>query len=728
MESREGLRVSPGAAPGEAVTRRATVMPRRTTTAPLALRLLGDVELTRGTETLALPPSRKTRALLAYLAVTGRPHRRDRLCTLLWDVADDPRGALRWSLTKLRPLVDDAQHTRLVADRETVAFHPAGMRVDVLALRAALAGGVDAAATPDLIALAGEVRGELLEGLELTEFREFHAWCVAERESLHVLHVRLLHAVVARLRETPDAALPHARRLVELAPLDEDARAALVALLGATGRRREAEEHYATGTKVLDEHGVRRTGALATAWHRERPAPRTAAQGRATPRPSPAGPPRTQYARNGDVSLAYQIVGEGPDLVLLPGWVSHVEHAWDEPSYSAFLRRLATFCRLVLVDRRGTGLSDPVAELPTLEQRADDVRAVMDAAGIARATIFGISEGGPMSMLLAATHPERVASLVLYGTFARGTACPEYPWRYSARGAERALDLIANHWGTGTVATFLAPSIAGDAHLIDAWGRFERLSVSPGQARTLFRMMMDIDVRHVVPAITVPTLVLHRAGDQIATAPNGRWIAEQIAGARYVELPGNDHFAWTEGLHTILDEVEEFVTGTRPAPEPDRVLVTVLFVDIAGSTARLAELGDRGWSDLLARHHALVRAELARHRGHEVNTAGDSFLATFDGPARAVRCACAIADGVRALGLAVRAGLHTGECTVAGGEVQGLAVHIGARVAAAADPGEVLASSTVKDLVAGSGLRFSSRGAHELSGVPGEWTLYRVER
>jgi pimeloyl-ACP methyl ester carboxylesterase/DNA-binding SARP family transcriptional activator len=706
-------------------------MPRRTTKEPLTLRLLGEIEVTRGDERLALPPSKKTRALLGYLAATGRPHRRERLCTLLWDVADDPRGALRWSLTKLRPLVDESGQERLIADRETVALDPTGMRVDVLGIRERLAGGVEGLPTHRLEGLVDEFRGEFLEGLELTDFRDFHAWCVAERESVRAQHATVLRALIDRLGDQPDAALAHARRLVQVAPLDEAARAALVRLLAAAGRRQEAEQQYADGTRALDEHGVRRSGELSTAWHGVRKPSGVTTPPPPTARPTTGErfrPPRTQYAKSGDVSLAYQVVGEGPDLLLIPGWVSHVEHAWEEPSYAGFLRGLASFSRLILVDRRGTGLSDPVAELPTLEERSDDVRAVMDAARVERAALFGISEGGPMAMLLAATHPERVVALVLYGTFARGVASPDYPWRFKPDDVDWALDTIEREWGTGFVTTVLAPSIAHDPNLVEAWGRFERLSVSPGQAKTLFRMMVQVDVRHVLPAIHAPTLMIQRTGDPITTVPNGRYIAEHIPGARYVELPGADHFAWTEDYHAILDEVQEFLTGVRPTPEPNRVLATVFFIDIAGSTAKLAELGDRAWRDLLARHLALVRAELARHRGREVNTAGDSFLAIFDGPARAIRCACAVSDGVRQLGLAVRAGLHTGECEIADGDVQGLAVHIGARVAGAADPGEVLVSSTVKDLVAGSGLRFTSRGAHELAGVPGEWTLFRVER
>ncbi|MBY0279800.1 adenylate/guanylate cyclase domain-containing protein [Candidatus Binatia bacterium] len=437
--------------------------------------------------------------------------------------------------------------------------------------------------------------------------------------------------------------------------------------------------------------------------------------------------PLTRYAKSGDVSIAYQVAGTGPDLVLIPGWVSHLEQAWEEPTVAAFLHRLCSFSRLLLLDRRGTGLSDRVARLPTLEQRMDDIRAVMDAAGSERAAVFGISESGPLAMLFAATYPQRSTALVLYGTFARGTWHRDYPWRWTQEQWDGVLDFIGREWGTGKVASVLAPSIASDPRAIEAWGRFERRSVSPGGAQDLFRMMLECDVRHVLPTIHTPTLVLQRSGDQITTVQGARYIAEHIPGAIYREFAGNDHFPWTGDYGPIVDAVQELVTGARAAPVCDRVLATVLFVDIVGSTAHLAEIGDRAWRDLLSRFRTTVRAELARFRGREVGTAGDSFLATFDGPARALRCARAITEAVGTLGLAVRSGVHTGECELVDDTVAGIAVHIGARISSAARPNEILASSTVKDLVAGSGLVFTSRGEHVLAGVPDAWTLYRFE-
>ena len=445
--------------------------------------------------------------------------------------------------------------------------------------------------------------------------------------------------------------------------------------------------------------------------------------------------PQTRYARSGDLSIAYQVVGDGPaDLVATPGFVSHVEYHWEEPAFARYLRRLAAFSRLIVFDKRGTGMSDRVAGVPTMEERMDDIRAVMDAAGSERAVLFGVSEGVPMSALFAATYPERTSALILYGGFASNIRQPDYPWAPPADEKRTQIDArartIHRTWGTdeGTAEALgrFAPSMAGDESFRRWFATVMRLSVSPGAAIALSRMNAEIDIRHVLPAIRVPTLVLHRTGDREQHVDEGRYLARHIPGAKFVELPGDDHPSFIGDMDAVVDEIEEFVTGVRPDREPDRVLATVLFTDIVGSTEHAVRLGDRRWRDLQERHHALVRRELARHRGKEIDTAGDGFLATFDGPARAIRCAKAIGAGVRELGLEVRAGLHTGECELRGKRVSGIAVHTGARVAAQAGPGEVLVSSTVKDLVAGSGLQFEDRGVHALKGVPGEWRLYAV--
>jgi class 3 adenylate cyclase len=438
--------------------------------------------------------------------------------------------------------------------------------------------------------------------------------------------------------------------------------------------------------------------------------------------------PQTKYAKSGDVHIAYQVAGQGErDLVLVQGWVSHVEYGWEDPALAPFLTRLASFSRLILFDVCGTGLSDRVAGVPALEQRMDDLRAVMDAVGSERAALLGISAGGPMCMLFAATFPKRTTSLVLYGTGARGLRAPDYPIGLPREALERYLDLLERSWGTGGTADQFAPSRAGDAEFRRSWGRFERLAVSPAGAKAMARVTYETDASQALAVIRVPTLVLHREGDLVARVSSGRYVAERIRGAKYVELPGADHCAWVGDSDAILNEVEEFVTGTRRGAEPDRVLATVLFTDIVGSTEKLAALGDRRWRELLSQHHAMVRAQLARFRGREIDTAGDGFLAAFDGPARAVRCAFAMVGELRRLGLEVRAGVHIGECESIEGKLSGIAVHTGARITSLAAAGEVLVSSTVKDLVYGSGIVFHDRGMHPLKGVPGEWHIYRVE-
>jgi pimeloyl-ACP methyl ester carboxylesterase len=437
--------------------------------------------------------------------------------------------------------------------------------------------------------------------------------------------------------------------------------------------------------------------------------------------------PDTRYAQSGDVNIAFQVVGDGPlDLVYVPGWVSHLEYFWQEPSYAAFLRRLASFSRLILFDKRGTGMSDrvPDSELPTLEQRMDDVRAVMDAVGSKEAALLGMSEGGPMCLLFAATYPERTGAVIILGSYARRTWAPDHPWAPTEADQEAFIEEVARDWGGAVGLAARAPSQVGNEIFSRWWSTYLRMSASPGAAKTFTRMNAQIDVRDVLPLVQVPTLIVHRAGDQAMSVEGSRYMAERIEGARYVELPGEDHLPFVGDQDQILDEVEEFLTGVRRGPEPDRVLATVLFTDIVGSTERAAELGDRRWRELLEAHHAAVRGELERFRGREVDTAGDGFLATFDGPARAIRCAAAIRGAVERLGLSIRAGLHTGECELHGNNVSGLAVHMGARVAALARPSEVLVSSTVKDLVAGSGIEFDDRGVHELKGIPGDWRLY----
>ena len=441
----------------------------------------------------------------------------------------------------------------------------------------------------------------------------------------------------------------------------------------------------------------------------------------------------THYTKSGDVSIAYQVGGTGPfDLVWIQGFVSNVELAWQHPPLANFIRQLATFCRLIRFDKRGTGMSDRVG-IATLETRMDDVRAVMDAVGSPRAAILGSSEGGPLSLLFAATYPERTRGLVLWSSFARYTWAPDYPWGMSEQETREELDDLLSGWNDLESLAKQFETFAPGFDRQDAlrWAAAVRQSASPRDVEALHQMANEIDVRDVLPAITAPTLVMNRIGEHRANREGSRYLAEHISGARHVEFPGVDHMIAIGDTEPLLKEIEQFLQAAWDADEarePDRVLATVLFSDIVGSSEKAAALGDRSWRELLERHHELVRRQLMRFRGKEVDTSGDGFFASFDGPARAIACGCAIAEAMNELGLDVRVGLHTGECELMDGKMAGIAVHTGARVAAEAQPGEVLVSSTVKDLVAGSGLAFEDRGQHDLKGIPGEWRLYAVER
>ncbi len=442
--------------------------------------------------------------------------------------------------------------------------------------------------------------------------------------------------------------------------------------------------------------------------------------------------PETRYATSGgDVNIAYQVIGTGElDLVFVMGWVSHLEYFWEEPSFARFLTRLASFSRLILFDKRGTGLSDrvPNNELPTLEQRMDDVRAVLDAVGSRRAALIGVSEGGPMCSLFAATYPEKTIALVMIGTYAKRIFDEDYPWAPSADSRQKFYELMQREWGGPVGIDERAPSVADDPHFREWWATYLRMGASPGAALALTKMNAEIDVRNVLPSIRVPTLVIHREGDLCLKVEEGRYVASSIPGSKYVELPGVDHLPFVGDQDAILDEVEEFLTGVRHAPEYDRVLATVLFTRIVDSAAQSAQVGERHWRDLLERHQAYVRRELELFKGREIEMVGDGLLATFDGPARAIRCACAITDSASRLGIKIKAGLHTGECDVMEDKVGGIAVEIGAQVAAHAAIGEVLVSNTVTDLVAGSGINFEERGTRTLADIPGEWRLFAVER
>jgi class 3 adenylate cyclase len=435
--------------------------------------------------------------------------------------------------------------------------------------------------------------------------------------------------------------------------------------------------------------------------------------------------PRTKYVRNGDVSIAYQVYGEGDlDLLYVPGVNTQLELTWEEPSITKYYERLGSFARVIRMDKRGTGLSDRIVGAATLEDRMDDVRVVMDAVGSERAVIYGVSEGGPMAMLFAATYPERVIALILYATMVKFVRSDDFPWAPSVETLDAVVAHGQKHFGDGAGMPFWAPSVGDDPAIREWWGRAERLSGSPGSDRAMHMMNRELDVRAALPAITAPTLVLHRTGDRLVDVNQARYIAANVHGAKLIELVGNDHLPYYEGRDALVNEIELFLTGTHKQIDADRILATVLFTDIVGSTTTAGDMGDARWRDVLERHNEVVQKSADRHRGRVVKSTGDGHVFLFDGPARAVRCAFEIGKGVGHLGIDVRAGAHTGEVELLGDDIGGLAVHIAQRVSSHADGGEVLVSRTVKDLVAGSGLAFESRGEYELKGIPEVWELF----
>jgi class 3 adenylate cyclase len=436
-------------------------------------------------------------------------------------------------------------------------------------------------------------------------------------------------------------------------------------------------------------------------------------------------PPETKYARSGELHIAYQVVGDGPiDLVWVPGWISNIDHYWTEPAVERYFQRLASFARVILFDRRGTGVSDPVLRAPTLEEQMDDVVAVMEAAGCERAALYAQLEGGAMAVMFAGTHPERTTALVLYEAMARMSWAPDYDW---APTHEQREAMRRQPWGDGSRIVALAPSVAENPRLRDWFARLERLAASPATAAQLLMMNGQVDVRAILPQVQAPTLVLHRSHDQFVDIRHSRYLAEHIPDARFVELRGAEALTFGGGEDELVEEVQEFLTGARGTSDPERVLATVMFGDIVGSTERAAELGDRRWRQLLEDFGRAYERELQRHRGRVVKELGDGVLATFDGPARAIRCAAAVRSVARSeFGLELRAGMHTGEVEVMGRDIGGIAVHIAARVLGFAAPGELVVSGTVKDLVVGSEIPFEDRGEHELRGVPGRWRLWSV--
>jgi DNA-binding SARP family transcriptional activator len=671
----------------------------------LSLRLLGGFRAQHGSGRPLAIRRKKAQALLAYLALhPGAASSRDSLAGLLWSgtTDDHARHNLRQTLFALRQAITPDP---FIAEGELVELRENAVHVDVGAFERGVARGTREALR-DATAL---YRGELLEGFRVDE-APFDDWLATERQRLRELALTALERLLA-LDLTAGAleqAVGTGLRLLALDPLRESAHRTLMDAYVRQGRRTAALRQYQRCVEVLQRELGVAPEAATTKRFRE-------IQSDAPPEPAALALPTTRYVRSGDVNLAYQVIGEGPpDLVLVPGWVSNVECFWEEPRVARFLRQLAGIGRLILFDKRGTGLSDRVPQdaLPTLEQRMTDVRAVMDAVGSKRATLVGYSEGGSMCALFAATYPDRAAGLVMIGSYARMIHAPDHPWGPSAADYAGYIDMVQRDWGGPLGIERRAPSVKDDEAFCRWWARFLRMSASPGAAAALLDINRDLDLRHVLPAIRVPTLVLHAVGDQTIDVRYGRYMAARIPGARYVELPGADHLPWLADAEAIGAEIERFVGEPGPAVEPDRVLVTVM----------VAALGPARKSGAIGEFRESARAEILRFRGRTLSEgglseAGSTILATFDGPARAVRCASAIVEASRRRGWVTKAGLHTGECDVHPEVLTGPALDIARRVAAAAKGGEVIVSATVRDLIAGSGIEFAPRGG--LAAGPG---------
>ncbi|HEU4370040.1 MAG TPA: alpha/beta fold hydrolase [Methylomirabilota bacterium] len=684
----------------------------------LSIGLLGGFRAQLGSGRLLTIRRKKAQALLAYLAL--RPdvsHSRESLAGLLWSGTTDQhaRHNLRQTLFALRQALPSAT-APLRREGETVGLRGSAVTVDTAAFERCVQRGTREA----LHEAAALYRGELLEGFTLGE-SPFDDWVAAERHRLRGLALEGLEKLLAMdvAVDASERAVATGLRLLALDPLRETAHRTLMELYARQGRRTLALRQYQLCIDALRrELGVGPEADTTRLYRhiREQPPEGEAGRDRAAAAALP-----TRYTRSGDVNLAYQVVGEGkPDLVLVPGWVSNVECFWEEPRVARFLRRLASVGRLILFDKRGTGLSDRVAldSLPTLEQRMADVQAVMDAVASERAVLVGCSEGGPMCALFAATYPERTAGLVMIGSYARQMWRADYPWGYSTANYARFLEALRRGWGGPVGIKLFAASAADDPAFRDWWARYLRMSASPGAAEAFSRMNTEIDVRHVLSAVRVPTLVLHAAADKTVDVRAAHDMAARIPHARYVELPSADHLPWLSDAEAILGEIERFVRAPQPARDVDRLLLTVVVVE---QVATWGGDGERGRADF----REIARREIVRFRGRFLQASGPALLAAFDGPARAVRSAGAIVDEARRLGLTARAGLHTGECEVGPEGLTGTALDMARRVTAAAKDGEVIVSSTVKDLVAGSGIEFVLR-AEKSDGEPEERPLFAV--
>jgi DNA-binding SARP family transcriptional activator/class 3 adenylate cyclase len=704
----------------------------------MEFRILGPVEVVDGGSPLRLAGG-KQRALLAVLLLhANHTVARDRIVDDLWGdaVPDSARKMVQVYVSQLRKVLPEP---RLLTRGPGYVLEVADGELDLERFERLAAEGRDALSRGDASG-AAELLGRSLalwRGPALAEFSE--PFALHERARLEELRVSALESrLEADLQLGRHAGVVgELETLIGQLPLRELLREMHMLALYRSGRHAEALASYQAFRQMIDDElGIEPSASLKDLHRRMlRQDPGLEAAHGPAPRKPRAPAAETAaigdigFARSGDVRIAYQLVGDGPlDLILVHGWVCTFQPAWENPKMASFYRRLASFGRLILFDKRGTGLSDRVSpeRLPDLETRMDDVRAVMDAVGSERAVVLGISEGGSMSALFAATHPDRTVALVLMGAFARMMRAPDYPFGISEEEYRRRLVVLDEEdWARQTAGEWLgrvAPGILGDETAVRWYVSYLMRGASPAANRAIRVMNHDIDVRDVLPTIAVPTLVLYRSDEYFRDGT--RFIGEHIPGARVIELPGNDHLPWEGDRDGVVAEIERFLEGLHEEIAPDRVLATLLFTDIVGSTARAAELGDERWRDLLDQHHRIVRAHLARFRGREIDTTGDGVFAAFDGPARAVRCAASIAQAVRTIGLEIRAGVHTGEIQQRERELHGIAVHIAARIMDAAGPGEVLVSSTVKDIVAGSGIDFEYRGERVLKGVPEAWRLF----
>ncbi|MES0134337.1 alpha/beta fold hydrolase [Mesorhizobium sp. RSR565B] len=671
--------------------------------------------------------SRKARAMVAYLALqSGHSQSREKLATLLWGINSEAqaRMSLRQAVSSVRKAMQTCGGGRFLTDGNSVALHLDGLDFDVARFEALVASP----APEDLELALNVYRGDLLDGFGLKE-EPFEDWLRIERERLRALAVVALDRLVAHYAATndPAACVRAAARLLAMDPLREDVHRALMRAYAAQGRTNLAlkqYEHCRTALlrdlKLQPEPETRQLFETLRTRRTMAPArPPTTDADDATGFSHELAPPPTHYVKSAGINIAYQVTGDGPvDLIHVPGWVSNLDHAWGSPRLSHVHRRLGTFSRLIRMDKRGTGLSDRNVGLPTLEERMEDVRAVLDAVGSKRTVLFGSSEGGPMCMLFAATYPERTAALVLNGAYARGRWSQDYPWAKTSEQVEEDLAIVEKEWGAAADMSNAAPSLMSDTFETEWFAAYLRNSASPADAIALWRWGAEIDVRDILPAVHVPTLIMQTTGDGWVKREEGRYLATHIEGARYIEFAGRDHVIWGENSDRIVDEIQAFVTGALPAAPGERLLVSVLSLDMTGSPFGI---------DPAERHAEALRGELLAAEGREISRSDGKVLAVFQRPTRSIQCAIAIRDRLRQSGVEVRSAVHIGECEQRGHQFSGAAIELSSRLLDHARPGEIIASRTVRDLVVGSGLRFEERGEMAASGLPGAFRFYAVD-